>query len=141
MDLAKESRPNFKINGKLVTLLLNIPGLWLTFHIISKSIISNRNFPSTFFLDLELNNLLIEDFKFYRDKFYFLYIVIIVVVGINIMMRSSKKTMGSKTSDLELNNIAIYLIPGVIQGLLFVTFSYTLAGILLKIYLTLMKLI
>lgn len=142
MDLAKESKPSLKINRKLITLVLNLPGLWLTLHIFRAAFVNSQgSYSSQYLWNPELNTFIIEEFKGYRNSFYLLYIIVFVISGLLIMGRGLKKTNSKGMGEINSENAYQYIVPGAIQGLILVTFSYAIAGFLLDLYIIITRLI
>ena len=140
MDLAKESNPYFKINKKLIALILYLPGLWLTTHVFIQGLHISAGFTSRELWNIESNKSLVEEFKTYRDNFYLIYMTVFIIFGIYILITGFKRIISGKT-EFKSESVFQHLIPGAILGIIFVTFSYALAGVLLDLYQTLIKFI
>jgi hypothetical protein len=135
MDLAKENKSNFKLNRRLITLLLDLPSLWLIFHLFTfGSDTNNSGFGSEFINQSYINGRMIEEFEKYRNYIFIFYAVLMVGVGFSIMTRRKLYKEKISTDNSDQKNPISYIIPASIQGIILATFSYAIAEFLLEAY-------
>jgi hypothetical protein len=109
------------IPAQVIPLLLNAGNLWL----IGKLIVLGMPYlagsqESGFSILTELGGL--EEFRYYRNLFYLMYIAVFMIAGLSIMFRSgsSHNTKGSPS-----------LLAHTITAMIITTFSFAIAGLIL----------
>ena len=106
MDLAKQKSHNFLFE-KSTKYLFYIPGLWLTYHVLMVLISGTAKSA-------------MDDFIKYRDAFYIMFFSLLLIFIVLSGVFKNRK-------------LSQYL-PNIILGIILVTFSYSLAGILFGLY-------
>ena len=141
-DLARIGKKNTKTNRRLLVFLINLPGIWLTLHIFKAAYKNINDLSSS--RDLwkpEISSILIEEFKYYRNIFYSGYILVMIFFGLLILGRGIIKFFGKRSQSSDQDEKYKIMIPALLQGIILVTFSYALAGLLLDIWFVIKRII
>lgn len=102
----------FAHTGRLLSLIIYSPGLWLTYHLFS---LGRSHAP---------DSVILAQFYLHRSRFYMAFVVLLVFLGLLIILRVNFKQ----------SSLVSRLIPSVILSLVLVTFSYALSGFLLDTF-------
>jgi len=129
MDLAKKDS---SININFISYLLYLPGLWLTLHIYRLALKTGNLSSSHTLWSGSTSHDLIEEFKVYRNLFYTGYVIIFIILGLQILLKGISTLMTKKDKMVKDGFVSI-LMPKAILGLIFVTFSYAIAGLLIDL--------
>jgi len=133
MDLVKQQK--IKTSFKWIGFIINLPAWYFILKTIVNGINSGilNSSSTSAFIELEKTGILLE-FKTYRNIFYTIYIVIFICIGLYILIQQMNHNPVNKESTVS------KILPQLIVGLLLITFSYTIAALILDLYLLSLKL-
>ena len=143
MDLANEGKTSFKVNKKLITLIVNLPASWLVGHLFNYGLgIKEVFYTSGFLKHAFRTGQMIKEYEKYRQNIYTFYVIFFFIAVIFIIIESYKKRkIGNIQKESGEKSWTYYLIPASIQGTIFSTFSYLIATFLIEVYFFLKNLI
>lgn len=120
MDLAKEQIPENKLIPNILSVVLTLPGFWIIYQLLPKAYLNySEGRPVLTGLAGEFQN--------YRNSFYLVYVLLLLIVGMYVRLcRMSKK-------DFKKPLIVQKALTGAVCGIILITLSLSLVSFIIEV--------